>query len=93
MARRNDCSAQSSARPLVIVARALAGCFAGPTVTQEASGMHQTHSQFLRPCTLRRPSQAVAGSWPNKRFEPTAQKLRFWVPSALRAPAAAQAQR
>ena len=24
---------------------------------------------------------------PNKRFEPTAQKLRFWVPSALRAPA------
>lgn len=30
---------------------------------------------------------------PNKRFEPTAQKLRFWVPSALRAPASAQAAR
>jgi hypothetical protein len=29
----------------------------------------------------------------NKRFEPTAQKLRFWVPSALRAPASAQAAR
>ena len=24
---------------------------------------------------------------PNKRFEPTAQMLHFWVPSALRAPA------
>lgn len=32
-------------------------------------------------------------SLPNKRFEPTAQKLRFWVPSALRAPASAQAAR
>lgn len=32
-------------------------------------------------------------SSPNKRFEPTAQKLRFWVPSALRAPASAQAAR
>ena len=30
---------------------------------------------------------------PNKRFEPTAQKLRFWVPSTLRAPASAQAER
>lgn len=30
---------------------------------------------------------------PNKRFEPIAQKLRFWVPSALRAPASAQAAR
>lgn len=30
---------------------------------------------------------------PNKRFEPTTQKLRFWVPSALRAPASAQAAR
>ena len=30
---------------------------------------------------------------PNKRFEPTAQKLRFWAPSALRAPASAQAAR
>lgn len=27
----------------------------------------------------------------NKCFEPTAQKLRFWVPSALRAPVSAQA--
>jgi len=30
---------------------------------------------------------------PNKRFEPTAQKLRFWVPYALRAQASAQARR
>lgn len=30
---------------------------------------------------------------PNKHFEPTAQKLRFWIPSALRAPASAQATR
>jgi hypothetical protein len=29
----------------------------------------------------------------NHRFEGTAQKLRFWVPSALRAPAAPQARR
>jgi len=30
---------------------------------------------------------------PNKRFEPTTKKLRFRVPSALRAPASAQAAR
>lgn len=30
---------------------------------------------------------------PNKCFEPTVQKLRLWVPSALRAPASAQAAR
>jgi len=30
---------------------------------------------------------------PNKRFEPTAQKLHFWVLSALRAQASAQAAR
>ncbi len=30
---------------------------------------------------------------PNPSVNPTAQKLRFWVPSALRAPAAGYLQR
>jgi hypothetical protein len=35
----------------------------------------------------------MTNMWPNHRFEGTAEKLRFSVPSALRAPAAPQAER